>query len=970
MKKFFNKFSEMISANFEPIFHQEFRSSFKTQYTQYNDVYLLSFGFLKLIDSALKYSKENIINTYCSHKTENNLEELLYKNAIYTDGDSLGFYNYSKYDLEKLSEDKTNIYENFTEYIESFDENTKKVFESYEFKTMIEFLSANDLLFNLISNLTSLDLKNYKFKNHENLKKSYESFLTEFYIWDESRKQLPAGVNAQNFVPEFLVKLLLTDVNFKKKKQISIYDPFCRDGFLLFESKRLIEEINPNCTVNLYGKENNMTLYAICLSKFIIDKENPNNLLKTYDLKSHFIEVKENLHFDFIISNFGIKDLALSYENRFDLMSSNPLDSIFYKLNKNGKMVMSLSSSLLVNNNSLITQILYEDYLESIMAIGLSRIESDLKIIVLNKNKSKKRKNKFLLIDSDEIMREIKDVHCVDMTKPLLDKFYHYYIKFKDSANTHLIQNSLIKDEHYSNLLQACNTGALIEMDGNIADLTFIDTPEKLMNLFNELDQYYCDNCKIQFNFNRFIRGEKDEFDKNGNPIYYLGEIVDLVNDPNPQIQPLDEIFLIPLFKKEQSTESPFFYQSELGPFNIHNMIPFTLTTDKIMKEYLMYYLNSNQGKLELKECTKGCDYLERPDLRFIRVPVPSINEQKEVINAVEKSKEFFDSVDLLKNNFQNNILNYEHILEDIQDFYGEVEFSQEEYKFTKMDRNWRHVFEGLPWPLAITYLSATRGGFETVQKANAYLKLFEFVTLFNAITLISGIPEEYYNEIKDTFLWTKPDNFYSFMTFGKWLKLYEFLKIIYLNDEFNPLIDREFFHQLYNEKILNALKIAGDARNEDAHGPITNEYEAEEVINYLEPLLYDTFDNLTSYSNFKLYYIIGKYERTENGSLKQDVIMLNGPCAQPIYRDFIYDNELDAHSLYFYNPLTDDLLKINDKFMKFRQTDRIKNQWALFIYSGWEHGENGKQAIYRCYQQTEKDYKIKINSFKEDIIG
>ena len=140
------------------------------------------------------------------------------------------------------------------------------------------------------------------------------------------------------------------------------------------------------------------------------------------------------------------------------------------------------------------------------------------------------------------------------------------------------------------------------------------------------------------------------------------------------------------------------------------------------------------------------------------------------------------------------------------------------------------------------------------------------------------------------------------------------------------------------------------------------------QVINYLEPLLYDTFDNLTSYSDFKLYYIIGKFERTENGSLKQDVIMLNGPCAQPIYRELIYDEELDAHSLYLFNPLNEEFFKINDKLMKFKQTDRIRNQWALFIYSGWEHSENGNQAIYKCYQQTEKDYLVPIESFTENI--
>ena len=44
---------------------------------------------------------------------------------------------------------------------------------------------------------------------------------------------------------------------------------------------------------------------------------------------------------------------------------------------------------------------------------------------------------------------------------------------------------------------------------------------------------------------------------------------------------------------------------------------------------------------------------------------------------------------------------------------------------------------DGLLWPLAITYLSATRGGFEIVQKANAYLKLFEFVTLYLGIKFI-----------------------------------------------------------------------------------------------------------------------------------------------------------------------------------------------------------------------------------------
>lgn len=967
MKKFFQKLSNMISENYEPIFHQEFRHLYKTQYTQYDDIYLLSFGFLKLIDSALKFSKNDIINEYKQSKDDEDIANKLFNKAKYPDGELLGFYNYSNYDLEKLSENKTNVYNNFNEYINSFDENTQKVFENYEFNTVIDFLHANDLLFDLLKNLNNLDLKEYKTRNFKNMKSSYESFLNEFYIWEDLRNEAPSGINVENFLPYSLIKILLEDVNLKKKKQIKIFDPFCRDGFLLFETKRLIQEINPKCNVEIFGKEKDISQYAICLSKMIIDKEKPSNILKVYDLKSELLELDESNKFDLIISNFGIKDITLSYEERYDIFNTDPLEYFIEKLNNSGKLVSTISFDTLTKNHNAIFEMIYNDNLELITRIDMSGTDSDLVILSINKNKHKKRKNRFLLIDGNEVIPEIHNVHCINMTEPLLDKICNYYVKFKENKNIHLIHNSSFITKEYKDMVnKSFEKAASMTKDMNIFDSPFNET---ISGIVDEIGDYYFENCKVQFNFNRLIRGEKDDFESDGTPIYYLGELVDLVNDPNPSTnEELAEIFLIPLNKNDHDFENPFFYQSELRGYNQHNMIPFKINSDKISKEFLLYYLNSNKGKLELKESSKGSNIINKSNLRFIQVPVPPLERQKEIIDAVEKTKEFFDSVNLLKNNFQNNILNYERILEDIEEFQGEIEFSQEEYKFTKMDRNWRHVYEGLPWPLAITYLSATRGGFETVQKANAYLKLFEFVALFNSIVLISAIPEDYYEENKNTFIWTKPDNFYSFMTFGKWLKLYEFLRIIYSGHEFNPIIESELFEQLCSEKIFNSLNIAKDARNEDAHGPITNEFEAEEVINYLEPLLYDTFDNLTSYSDFKLYYVIGKFERTETGSLKQDVIMLNGPCAQPIYRELVYDKELDAHSLYLFNPLNEEFFKINDRLMKFRQTDRIRNQWALFIYSGWEHAENGNQASYRCYQQTEKDFIVPIESFSEDI--
>uniref|UniRef100_UPI0037DDC69F N-6 DNA methylase n=1 Tax=Methanobrevibacter smithii TaxID=2173 RepID=UPI0037DDC69F len=601
MKKFFQKLSNMISENYEPIFHPEFRHLYKTQYTQYDDIYLLSFGFLKLIDSALKFSKNDIINEYKQSKDDEDIANKLFNKAKYPDGELLGFYNYSNYDLEKLSENKTNVYNNFNEYINSFDENTQKVFENYEFNTVIDFLHANDLLFDLLKNLNNLDLKEYKTRNFKNMKSSYESFLNEFYIWEDLRNEAPSSINAENFLPYSLIKILLEDVNLKKKKQIKIFDPFCRDGFLLFETKRLIQEINPKCNVEIFGKEKDISQYAICLSKMIIDKEKPSNILKVYDLKSELLELDESNKFDLIISNFGIKDITLSYEERYDIFNTDPLEYFIEKLNNSGKLVSTISFDTLTKNHNAIFEMIYNDNLELITRIDMSGTDSDLVILSINKNKHKKRKNRFLLIDGNEVIPEIHNVHCINMTEPLLDKICNYYVKFKENKNIHLIHNSSFITKEYKDMVnKSFEKAASMTKDMNIFDSPFNET---ISGIVDEIEDYYFENCKVQFNFNRLIRGEKDDFESDGTPIYYLGELVDLVNDPDPSTnEELAEIFLIPLNKNDHDFENPFFYQSELRGYNQHNMIPFKINSDKISKEFLLYYLNSNKGKLELKE--------------------------------------------------------------------------------------------------------------------------------------------------------------------------------------------------------------------------------------------------------------------------------------------------------------------------------------------------------------------------------
>ena len=52
---------------------------------------------LELIDGATLFSKETVIKEYENNKNDEDIEELLYKKAIFPNGEQLGFYNISKY---------------------------------------------------------------------------------------------------------------------------------------------------------------------------------------------------------------------------------------------------------------------------------------------------------------------------------------------------------------------------------------------------------------------------------------------------------------------------------------------------------------------------------------------------------------------------------------------------------------------------------------------------------------------------------------------------------------------------------------------------------------------------------------------------------------------------------------------------------------------------------------------------------
>ena len=407
-------------------------------------------------------------------------------------------------------------------------------------------------------------------------------------------------------------------------------------------------------------------------------------------------------------------------------------------------------------------------------------------------------------------------------------------------------------------------------------------------------------------------------------------------------------------------------YNHDIKDFKGEIFIEIDNIHENILKEYLYEYLSSDNGLDEIKYFSKGNYYITPENIKQVKIPIPPLNVQKEIVKVARESREFFKTVDLLKKEFSSNILDYKHMKSSLDEFKCDIELDNDSGEVIKMSRNWRHAYKGLIWPLAISYLSATRGGFESVEKKDNYLVLFEFIAAFNSIILLSGLPDDVYKKNFDN-IWNARLNVYKQMTFANWVYLSKNLAEVYKNNNFTSQLDEELFEKISSDKILDILEHAKDIRNEEAHGSHSNSFEAENVIDILEEYLDDVFDILEIYSNYKLIYVTGDLD-TSKRSYNHRVILLNGPCAQPIYDNIIFDNVLFGDSLYLYNPKNNKKLLINDNLMKFKPVDDNKKRWALFIYHSCDKKEYN--AFYKCFQSKERDIKESITSLRKDILG
>lgn len=270
---------------------------------------ILPFTILKRFDSVLSDSKEKVLESYNKYKGQfDNMEHVLHENSKDKKGNSLGFYNYSKYDFKTLLEDPEHIEQNLIHYLDSFSKNVQEIFENFKIKIQIEKLAKTNRLFILIKKFSEskINLHPDIVSNHE-MGTIFEELTRKFA--EQSNEEAGDHFTPRDVV-ELMTKLMFIEngVHLTEKDLIkTIYDPACGTGGMLSSCKNFVEEMNDTVDTVLFGQELNDEIYAICKADMLIKGENADNIQGPKSTLSGDKFPHEK--FDYIISNppYGTK---------------------------------------------------------------------------------------------------------------------------------------------------------------------------------------------------------------------------------------------------------------------------------------------------------------------------------------------------------------------------------------------------------------------------------------------------------------------------------------------------------------------------------------------------------------------------------------------------------------------------------------------------------------------------------------
>jgi len=303
-----------ISSFIWKVCDDELRGLFKPH--EYGDV-IIPFVVLRRLDCLLEGQKDEVVELYNSLKDK--IEDV---SPIIKKKTGLTFYNYSRFDLQRLKSDPNGLKINFPNYISGYSENVHVILENFQLDKPVEKLLKNKKLYTLIDKFTEVDLSPKMIDNHS-MGQIFEELLRKF-------SEMSNETSGEHYTPRDIVRLLVSLVFSEYEEDLkgegnirSLFDPCSGTGGMLTIGKEWVNEnISNFVKFILYGQELNPQTFSICKSDFLITGEDPDKIKLGSSLSN---DQFEGMKFDYMITNppFGV---SWKSEQEFvENESKNPL---------------------------------------------------------------------------------------------------------------------------------------------------------------------------------------------------------------------------------------------------------------------------------------------------------------------------------------------------------------------------------------------------------------------------------------------------------------------------------------------------------------------------------------------------------------------------------------------------------------------------------------------------------------------
>ncbi|QIO21403.1 class I SAM-dependent DNA methyltransferase [Haloarcula sp. JP-L23] len=261
---------------------------------------ILPLTVLRRLDCVTQRNKEDVLEKY-EQLQQSGIENVA--PALRKASDEK-VYNTSEYTFQTLCNDPDQIASNLQYYINSYDEETKEIFDKFDFDHQIQRLDEADLLYKVVRQFAEIDLHPDEVPNEE-MGYIYEELVRKF-------NELSNETAGEHFTPREVIELMVNLI-FDEDDEVlttegaarTVYDPACGTGGMLSVAEDHVRSFNSEANLHVFGQELNPESYAVCNSDMLIKGQEPENIAYGNSFTNDGFP---NRRFDYMLSNppFGV----------------------------------------------------------------------------------------------------------------------------------------------------------------------------------------------------------------------------------------------------------------------------------------------------------------------------------------------------------------------------------------------------------------------------------------------------------------------------------------------------------------------------------------------------------------------------------------------------------------------------------------------------------------------------------------